>query len=73
MERKNRSFSYHAEGAEASAFYYSLIETANGFERYQYMRYLFEKLPFAESVEDYRKLLPQYIDESQLPKTKKSS
>jgi len=56
------------EGAKASATIYSLIETAkaNRLDVYKYLRFLFEKLPFAQSVEDYRKLLPQNLTDEQL-------
>jgi transposase len=66
--RKNWLFNYHAEGANASGFFYSLIETckANGLEPYRYLRYLFERLPYAETTEDYKKLLPQYLAGIQL-------
>jgi transposase len=62
--RKNWLFSGNPEGAKASATLYSLIETAkaNGLEPYWYLRYLFERLPFARTEKDYRALLPQYID-----------
>jgi transposase len=61
--RKNWLFAGTPAGATASARLYSLIETAkvNGLEPYKYLRYLFEKLPFAESEEDYRRLLPQNL------------
>ncbi|BDD85987.1 hypothetical protein DPPLL_23190 [Desulfofustis limnaeus] len=51
------------KGARASADLYSLIETAkaNGLEPYRYLRYLFEKLPFARSTEDYQALLPMRL------------
>jgi transposase len=62
--RKNWLFSGHPRGADASAALYSLVITAkeNGLEPYHYLRFLFEKLPFANTEEDYRKLLPQNID-----------
>jgi transposase len=58
--RKNWLFSGTPEGAEASALLYSLIETAkaNKLEPYAYLRYIFEKLPFASTVAEYEKLLP---------------
>lgn len=61
--RKNWIFSGTPQGAQASADLYSLIETAkaNGLEPYRYLRYLFEKLPFAESVDDYEALLPMRL------------
>jgi len=48
------------KGSKASALLYSLIKTAmaNKLEPSRYLRYLFEKLPFAASGDDYRKLLP---------------
>jgi transposase len=66
--RKNWLFSYHADGAAASALYYSLTETAkaNGLEPYSYFLYLFKNLPFAATQEDYKKLLPQYLDREKL-------
>ena len=66
--RKNWLFSGHPRGAEASAFLYSLIETAkaNGFEPYAYLRFLFDQLPLASSEDDYRKLLPPFLDPSRL-------
>jgi transposase len=62
--RKNWLFAGHPNGADAAAFYYSLIETAkaNGLKPYDYLRYLFDRLPLAETDEDYRKLLPQYLN-----------
>jgi transposase len=58
--RKNWMFSGSPRGARASAVLYSLIETAkaNGLEPYEYLRYLFEKLPMARSEADLTALLP---------------
>jgi transposase len=66
--RKNWLFSGTPEGAEASALLYSLIETAraNKLEPYAYLRYIFEKLPLASSLEEYELLLPWNIDPEQL-------
>ena len=66
--RKNWLFSGHPRGAEASAFLYSLIETAkaNGLRPHAYMRYLFDQLPLAKNEDDYRNLLPPHIDPSRL-------
>jgi transposase len=62
--RKNWLFSGHPNGAAASAAIYSLIETAkaNNLKPYEYIRFLFDKLPFAQTEEDYKKLLPMYVD-----------
>ncbi len=68
LGRKNWLFSGHPRGAEASANLYSLIETAkaNRLEPYRYLRFLFEKLPYAKTEEDYRALLPQNIKAADL-------
>ena len=63
--RKNWLFSGNPEGASASATLYSIIETAkaNGLEPYHYLVYLFERLPFAQSLGDeaLKELLPQKL------------
>jgi len=66
--RKNWLFSGSPKGAEASAAIYSLIETAkaNNLEPYFYLRCLFELLPSAQNADDYKALLPQYIDKGLL-------
>jgi transposase len=66
--RKNWLFSGTPEGAEASALLYSLIETAkaNKLEPYAYLRYIFDRLPTATSLEDYEALLPWNITPEQM-------
>ncbi|BCO08952.1 transposase [Desulfolithobacter dissulfuricans] len=66
--RKNWLFSGTPEGAEASALIYSLVETAraNGQEPYSYLRYIFEKIPLAATLEDCEAMLPWNIDPRQL-------
>jgi len=66
--RKNWLFAGHPNGAEAAAAFYSLVETAkaNGLEPYSYLRHIFEKLPLAQTVQDYEDLLPQYISKDLL-------
>lgn len=66
--RKNWLFSGTPDGARASADLYSLIETAkaNKLEPYKYLRYLFEKIPFAENENDFRALLPMNLKPEQL-------
>ncbi|MEQ9363824.1 MAG: transposase [Leptospirales bacterium] len=62
--RKNWLFADQPEGAAASAFLYSLIETAkaNGHEPYRYLFYLFTKFPeTARDPEALRALLPMYV------------
>jgi transposase len=62
--RKNWLFSGSPRGAHSSATLYSLIETAkvNGLEPYRYLKHIFTNLPTARSPDDYRKLVPQYMD-----------
>lgn len=66
--RKNWLFSCTPDGAHASAGIYTLIETAkaNGLEPYWYLKYLFENLPEAMTVEDFRSLMPHNIDKALL-------
>jgi len=68
LGRKNWLFAGTPEGAEASALLYSLIETAkaNGHEPYSYLRHIFEKLPYATTLEEYEALLPWNIDPKKL-------
>jgi transposase len=73
--RRNWLFSGTPEGAQASATIYSLIESAkaNQLEPYKYLRYLFENLPFAETLEEYKKLLPSSLTQEQLESVSKVS
>ena len=66
--RKNWLFSASLSGAKSSANLYSIIETAkaNGLNEYEYLRWLFTKLPSANSVEDFESLLPWNIDRDKL-------
>lgn len=61
--RKNWLFSGSPRGAFASAMMYSLIQTAkaNGLNPYHYLKYIFEKLPYAKSSSDAELLLPQNL------------
>jgi len=63
MGRKAWLFSGTVAGAEASSFFYGLIETAkaNGLEPFQYLNYLFEKFPHAKTEDEMRKLLPMFL------------
>ncbi|HOV15397.1 MAG TPA: IS66 family transposase, partial [Spirochaetota bacterium] len=58
--RKNWLFYDSQDGARASAFFYSLIETAkaNKLEPYSYLNYVFEQIPLCKTESDYEKLLP---------------
>lgn len=62
--RKNWLFSVTQMGASASAFFYSLIQTAkaNGHEPYRYLRYLFDRLAVVDGkTESLRALLPMHV------------
>jgi transposase len=61
--RKAWLFADTPKGAEASAIYYSLIESAkaNGLDPYAYLRQVLAQLPYADSVEKYEALLPWNI------------
>jgi transposase len=58
--RKNWLFSTSVDGAKASAMYYSLIETAkmNGLDPFDYLNKMLDKLPHAQTVDDFERLLP---------------
>lgn len=66
--RKNWRLAGSPTGAEASAFMYSLIETAkaNDLEPYWYLFYLFDKFPLAGGEKDYRALLPYNVTKDDL-------
>lgn len=66
LGRKNWLFAGGPNGAEASAAFFSLIETAkaNDLEPYAYLRYLFSKIPSAQNEDDFRELLPNRIDKA---------
>ena len=64
LGRKNWLFCDSVAGANASAALYSLIETAraNKLNPFEYLKMLFEQLPYAETNDQLRLLLPQYHD-----------
>ena len=59
--RKNWLFNGTPEGARASAFFYSIIETAksNNLDPYKYLCHLFENLPLAKTEDALKALMPQ--------------
>jgi len=67
--RKNWLFSDSVAGAKSSAAIYSLMVSAkqNGHSEYAYFRYLLEKLPLAEKVEDIEALLPHRLSPEDIP------
>ena len=66
LGRKNFLFNKSPDGAWSSCGMFTLIETAkqNDVEPSRYLRELFERAPFAVSVEDWEKLLPWNIFKS---------
>lgn len=61
-------FNVTPDGARASALFYSLIETAkaNGLEPSKYLKYLFEKYPYAKTSGDVFNLMPMNISKVDL-------
>ena len=64
LGRKNWLFAGSPSGAKAGAILYSLIETckANNVEPYKYFCAMLHRIRFCKSEEDYRRLLPQFIE-----------
>lgn len=64
LGRKNWLFSGSPEGAKAGAIFYSLIQTckANQIEPYQYFCSMLNQIRECQSEEDFKKLLPQFIE-----------
>jgi len=67
--RKNWLFSDSVAGAKASAAIYSIMISAkqNSHNEYAYFRYLLEKLPLAEKIEDFEALLPHRLPPEDIP------
>jgi len=70
LGRKNWILSGGPQGADASAFMYSLVETAkaNGWEPRSYLRVLFERFPYTRTREEQRALLPIFLKPSEVNK-----
>jgi len=66
--RSNWLFSTSVRGPTAGANLYSLIEAAkgNGIEPMLYLNFVFERLPAAETVEDFEALLPENFNHAVL-------
>jgi len=58
--RKNWLFMGNERGAKSTTNLFSLIETAktHALNPFDYLRYVFEKLPLAKTVDDYEALMP---------------
>ena len=63
LGRRNWLYSASPNGAHASAFMYSLVESAkaNGLEPRAYLQGLFERYPLAKTTGERRQLLPMFI------------
>jgi len=63
LGRKNWLFNGSPAGAKAGAIFFSLIETckANNVEPYQYLCAMLNNIRECATEDDYRKLLPQFI------------
>jgi len=63
LGRRNWLYTASPRGARASAFMYTLVETAKacGLEPRAYLQALFERYPFATTEEERRQLLPMFI------------
>jgi transposase len=64
LGRKNWLFQGSPSGAKAGAIFFSLIETckANNVEPYQYLCAMLNRIRLCVTEDDYRKLLPQFIE-----------
>jgi transposase len=66
--RKNWLFSGSPAGAKSSAILYSLIESAklHDLKPFEYLNYIFKKIPYCQNDEDYAALLPFNVTPEQL-------
>jgi transposase len=66
--RKNWLFSKSPKGAEASCFFFSLIETAkeNDLNPYGYLKHLFEMVPLLKTKDDYEAVFPWNCDRKEV-------
>ncbi len=73
LGRKNWLFSNTEGGAEAFAFYYSMIETAklNGINVTDYLWYCLDEAPRCRTENDWEKLLPWTMDTRKIAELKK--
>jgi transposase len=60
VARKSFLLADTVAGAHASANLYSLVQTckAGGIDPYRYLTWLFQRLPLAQTVDDYAALMP---------------
>ncbi len=66
--RKNWLFAGSPKGAESSAILYSLVESAkmNNLIVYDYLYYIFRKIPYCQDKSDYVKLLPYNLTSEEI-------
>lgn len=63
LGKKNWLFAGNPRGAKAGAIFYSILITAkeNGFNEHAYLTFIFNRIRFCTTEEDYRRLLPDYL------------
>jgi transposase len=66
--RKNWMFMGNPRSAMASSILYSLVQTAilNKLNPWEYLRYIFDRLPYAETIREYESLLPWNLSENDI-------
>ncbi len=66
--KKANLFSGSPAGAKGSAILYSLVESAklHNLSAFEYLNYLFRKIPYCQTTEDYAALLPINVSSEQL-------
>lgn len=70
LGRKNWLFSGSPRGADSSCAIYSILETArqNNLNPFDYLNFIFERIPFADNESDWQALLPSNLTPDQLKK-----
>ncbi len=68
LGKKNWLFAGNPRGAKAGAIFYSILMTAkeNGFNEHSYLTFIFNRIRFCKTEDDYRKLLPDYMTAEEL-------
>ncbi len=68
LGKKNWLFAGNPRGAKAGAIFYSILMTAkeNNFNEHAYLTFIFNRIRFCKTEDDYRKLLPDYMTAEEL-------
>ena len=66
--RKNWLFAESPKGAKGSAILYRLVESAklHNLSAFEYLNYIFKKIPYCQTTKDYSALLPFNISSEQV-------